>query len=620
MIMFKASFFISFFVIVALMRNISAQVLCSITASASDTLLCNADSVYLLANGSIYTLEMMNDFNDGTLGVGWAATSSASVTSSMCVPHPNGTNYLWMANTPAPRSLESIDFDILNGGSIEWDMRYSIQGVSSPCEGPDEADEGVALQYSTNGGGLWVDWLYFQPDGNVLTSIPTSNTGVVTNGQTTVFTDWNTQTWNIPIAAHTNSTRFRWFQANATDAEYDNWGVEDIEIRSAKPSHLYWTSSPATYISNDTIANPTVFVTQTTVFTVTITNGTDSCSSTITVEVAPSPNAEFATDSIVCTGNNANIQYLGNAPSSAQYLWDFNGGTIVSGSGQGPYSVNWSSQGNYEVSLQVIVGDCVSDSIKKLVSVYEMNVIASNDTTVCQEQPLTLVSNTIGGFPAYSYSWSNGAASQNIIVNPINDSEYIVVATDQYQCSVSDTVHVFVTPIDGSIYVDTIAGLVSHQFSFEWIGSSGSNYLWDFGDGTTASGLTVEHVFPYEGLFTVTLTVTGNPPSNCERILTIIISVFSPFHVETPNVFTPNGDGFNDAFFVAVEGQVSTFKLVVYNRWGKEVFVSTDVSAVWDGSVGSVEAHSGTYFYVVEITPAFGTLFTSQGTVTLLRE
>ena len=36
------------------------------------------------------------------------------------------------------------------------------------------------------------------------------------------------------------------------------------------------------------------------------------------------------------------------------------------------------------------------------------------------------------------------------------------------------------------------------------------SYAWNFGDGATASGATVSHVYPYEGTFTVTLTVTDN--------------------------------------------------------------------------------------------------------------
>lgn len=65
-----------------------------------------------------------------------------------------------------------------------------------------------------------------------------------------------------------------------------------------------------------------------------------------------------------------------------------------------------------------------------------------------------------------------------------------------------------------------------------------------------------------------------------------------------PTVFTPNGDGANDVFFIRnlpLEGGENN--LVIMNRWGKEVYISENYQNNWDGG----EAADGIYFYRLRI-------------------
>lgn len=68
--------------------------------------------------------------------------------------------------------------------------------------------------------------------------------------------------------------------------------------------------------------------------------------------------------------------------------------------------------------------------------------------------------------------------------------------------------------------------------------------------------------------------------------------------LEAPNVFTPNGDGFNDVFFVS--GLVEGDQVWVFNRWGTRVAEISSPGSVWDGRNTSGQMlEGGVYFYIV---------------------
>ncbi len=66
-----------------------------------------------------------------------------------------------------------------------------------------------------------------------------------------------------------------------------------------------------------------------------------------------------------------------------------------------------------------------------------------------------------------------------------------------------------------------------------------------------------------------------------------------------PNVITPNGDYRNDQF--EIKNLPDNFKLVIYNRWGNEIFVSTDKTKMWPEKPGTDKVTEGVYFYVLQV-------------------
>lgn len=64
-----------------------------------------------------------------------------------------------------------------------------------------------------------------------------------------------------------------------------------------------------------------------------------------------------------------------------------------------------------------------------------------------------------------------------------------------------------------------------------------------------------------------------------------------------PNVFTPNGDGYNQYFIIPKIGLYSESELIVVDRWGKSVYKATGYKNDWDGD----ELSSGVYYYILDL-------------------
>lgn len=98
------------------------------------------------------------------------------------------------------------------------------------------------------------------------------------------------------------------------------------------------------------------------------------------------------------------------------------------------------------------------------------------------------------------------------------------------------------------------------------------------------------------------------------------------FSYVLPNVFTPNGDGYNDVFEPRVTGLslLLSAKTVIFNRWGNILWDGDDPLIHWDGK--SKQTHQdcpqGTYFYVTDITyqgEAGEERLHLQGSITIVR-
>ncbi len=144
------------------------------------------------------------------------------------------------------------------------------------------------------------------------------------------------------------------------------------------------------------------------------------------------------------------------------------------------------------------------------------------------------------------------------------------------------------------------------------------NFFWDFGDGKTSKESDPEHTYKKSGTYEITLTVVYGDSCQEKTQKQIIIKPNSD--LQSPNVFSPNGDGKNDIFFVQAKDLVEFKGEIFSSKSGEKVFEWTDPNKGWDGKInGNDDAPEGIYYFVLKGKGKDGKLFIKKSNLYLKR-
>jgi len=122
-------------------------------------------------------------------------------------------------------------------------------------------------------------------------------------------------------------------------------------------------------------------------------------------------------------------------------------------------------------------------------------------------------------------------------------------------------------------------------------------------------------------IVTTVYTVTGTDINGATSTATITVNVDFQFPggYFVPNAFTPNNDGLNDCLRLKYWGVILEFEFHIYNRWGQQVFYSTDISKCWDGTLKGVEQNPGTFYYLINAKTTCSNKVFRRGFIILIR-
>ena len=231
---------------------------------------------------------------------------------------------------------------------------------------------------------------------------------------------------------------------------------------------------------------------------------------------------------------------------------------------------------------------CVGDSAQ--IEILLSSLSLGNDTTVCEGEELQFQA-TGGG----SYQWSTGATSTSIVLT-VNAPQQVWVHDVVSGCY--DTLQINVLPKPQAQFTMTPSnGFTPLDVQFTNQSTGATSYSWDFGDGNQSIATNPMHTYNNLGDFTVTL-IAKNVQGCSDTATYSFIEVEGGGFIYIPNTFTPNGDGRNE--FFEIFGVEKPFTLMVYNRWGNQVFYSQDYQNDWDGRVNGKTIPQGAYSYLIE--------------------
>jgi gliding motility-associated-like protein len=86
-----------------------------------------------------------------------------------------------------------------------------------------------------------------------------------------------------------------------------------------------------------------------------------------------------------------------------------------------------------------------------------------------------------------------------------------------------------------------------------------------------------------------------------------------------PNAFSPNGDGKNDVVKPLLVGYTQLNYFRIFNRWGQQVFATSNTELGWNGAYKNDASPIGTYYWIVSADDINGKEVVKKGDLTLLR-
>lgn len=271
-------------------------------------------------------------------------------------------------------------------------------------------------------------------------------------------------------------------------------------------------------------------------YSVTVTSA-QGCTTTAsaTVSSVNAPTVSATATAATCGLNNGSVTALvsgGLAPYT--FVWS-NGstGASISGLAGGSYSVTVTD-----------ANSCTAGATATVTSTPGITITLNTTNTTCGLNNGAITSNTTGGAPPYSYTWSNGATTANI--SGLAPGAYTLTVTGSLGCTATQTATITssTSPVATAVATDATCGSANGSIDITISGGT-APYTYSWSNGATTQDIS--------NLTAGSYTITVTDATSCTASLTVAVSSIGGPTI-TPNVSDAGCDNTNGAIGIGVVG------------------------------------------------------------------
>ncbi len=387
--------------------------------------------------------------------------------------------------------------------------------------------------------------------------------------------------------------------------------------------------SPSTGLDNVNVANPTFTLKNNQIYTVKITDPKTNCNLVwkVTAQVSPEATISAGRDTTLCNYGPYTLTATSSIPLSFQWSRSPDFSNNLGNQASLKRDTLSRAENTFYLKASDAKGCFWRDTL--VISAFPVEATMPDNYVVCKPVDLTTVTikdnDPNQGLKNYSWFPVNSLTTKpnegpNAIYK-INATTLVNVNFEnKYGCKKTLETQLELIDLKVNIATDkeTLIKGNNEIANISVTGCTDCAYAWTPGTGLNATNTASVRATPQDTtIYKVVVSKKGCKEEKTIRINVDNVNCGEP-NIFVPNAFTPNNDGNNDV--LKVRGRwISKLQFVVYNRWGQEMFTTTDLNNGWNGVFKGNEVAPDVYNYFLQVTCLDNKIFTKRGNTSLIK-